>query len=150
MQTDISLDARIAAIEDHIAIAELTSTYNDAWDNGDVEGWVDTFVPAGEFIQKGVPETKGHEALRKMVSAMIPAGLVHLTMNHRITIDGTHARQQARVILGRRSERREPGSSSWVTSGSYDDRLLLTDDGWRFVSRTFRPDASLAGMPKWW
>lgn len=145
-----SLQQRIATLEHQRDIAELTARYNDAWDTGDVDLWLDCFVAEGQFIQRGVPETKGLNALRAMITAMLPAGLVHLTMNHRITVADGHASQLARVILGQRSERREPGSSVWVTSGFYEDQLRATDDGWKFVSRTFRPDASLVGLPAWW
>jgi SnoaL-like domain len=145
-----SLSLRIALLEHQRDIAELTARYNDAWDTGDIDSWLSCFVAEGEFIQDGVPQTKGYDALRTMVSAMIPAGLVHLTMNHRITVSGSLAEQHARVILGRRSERRQPGTSTWQTSGWYSDRLALTDGGWKFVSRTFSPDASLAGLPAWW
>jgi hypothetical protein len=85
-----------------------------------------------------------------MIAAMLPACLVHLTVDHRIRVDGDVAEQRARVIIGRRSPQRRPGSSEWVTAGSYVDKLRLTGSGWRFASRTFAPDASLSGLPAWW
>ena len=142
--------SRLSVIESKFEIMELTARYNEAWDNGRVEDWIDTFVPDGEFIMKGVPVTKGAAALRAMITAMLPACLVHLTVDHRIHVDGDIAEQRARVILGRRSPQRRPGSSEWVTAGSYVDELRLTGSGGRFASRTFAPDASLSGLPAWW
>lgn len=142
--------SRLSVLESKLEIMELTARYNDAWDNGRVEDWLDTFVPEGEFIMKGVPVTKGAPALRAMITAMRQARLVHLTVDHRIRVDGDVAEQRARVILGRRSPRRRPGSSEWVTAGSYVDELRRTESGWRFASRTFAPDASLSGLPAWW
>jgi hypothetical protein len=149
-QSPSSLEERVLALEHRNAIIELTAHYNEAWDDGHIDDWVATFVPDGEFVQKGVPQTKGHAALRLMITAMQPAGLVHLTVDQRVTVSGDSARQQARVVLGHRSPRREPGTSTWLTAGSYDDTLALTADGWRFVSRAFRPDASLVDLPSWW
>jgi hypothetical protein len=142
--------ARLSVIESRLEIMELTARYNDAWDNASVEDWIATFLPDGEFIMQGVPVTKGAAALRAMITAMLPAGLVHLTVDHRIRIAGEAAQQRARVILGRRSPHRRPGSSQWVTAGSYVDELSKTASGWRFASRTFAPDASLSGLPQWW
>lgn len=144
------IEARLATMESRVEIMELTAGYNEAWDDGDVDAWVATFVPDGEFVMKGVPQTRGAAGLRGMIEAMLPVGFVHLTVDHRIDVEGDTARQRARVILGRRSPDRKPGSSQWVTTGSYDDALARTPDGWRFVSRTFAPDSSLSGLPSWW
>lgn len=146
----MDLSSRLGVLESRFEIMELTARYNEAWDEGRVEDWVATFTPDGEFVMKGVPQTKGQQALRGMITAMLPVGFVHLTVDHQVTVDGEWAQQRARVILGRRSERREPGSSQWVTSGSYLDELCRTADGWRFVSRTFTPDSSLRDLPAWW
>ena len=148
--TDAELGSRLALIESRLQIMELTARYNEAWDNGRVPDWVATFTPDGEFIMAGVPATKGESALRAMMTAMLPAGLVHLTVDHRIRVEGDTAEQRARVILGRRSPHRRPGSSQWVTAGGYVDQLRRTPDGWRFASRAFAPDASLSGLPSWW
>jgi uncharacterized protein (TIGR02246 family) len=144
------LATRLAALESRFAITDLTARYNDAWDDGRVDDWVSTFTPDGEFVMKGVPQTRGPEALRAMIEAMVPVGFVHLTVDHRVEVHGEAATQRARVILARRAPDRRPGSSVWVASGSYDDELRSTPEGWRFVRRTFAPDASLAGLPAWW
>lgn len=144
------LAARLDVLESRFAITDLTARYNDAWDEGRVDDWVGTFVPEGEFVMKGVPETRGSDALRAMIGAMLPAGLVHLTVDHRVEVHGDVATQRARVILARRTPDRRPGSSQWVTGGAYEDELRRTPDGWRFVRRTFAPDASLVGLPAWW
>lgn len=147
---ETELGSRLAMIESRFEIMELTARYNDAWDNGSVQDWVATFTPDGEFLMKGVPTTRGESALRAMMTAMIPAGLVHLTVDHRIRVEGDTAQQRARVIIGRRSPHRRPGSSQWLTAGSYLDELRRTGSGWRFASRAFAPDASLSGLPAWW
>jgi uncharacterized protein (TIGR02246 family) len=147
---ETELSSRLSVIESRFEIMELTAHYNDAWDNGNVADWISTFTPDGEFLMQGVPTTKGESALRAMIAAMLPAGLVHLTVDHRIRVEGDTAQQRARVILGRRSPQRRPGSSQWVVAGSYLDELRRTESGWRFASRAFAPDASLSGLPAWW
>lgn len=150
MTDQAGLAERVGLLEVRCAISELTARYNAAWDDGRVDEWIDTFTGDGEFVMKGVPQTKGPDSLRAMIESMIPVGFVHLTVDHQIDVRGDEAHQTARVILGRREPGRKPGSSSWVTSGSYSDDLRLTAGGWRFARRTFAPDASLSGLPKWW
>lgn len=145
-----SLADRVDSLESRFAITDLTARYNAAWDEGRVHDWVATFAEDGEFAMKGVPETRGPKALRHMIETMIPVGFVHLTVDQRVSVDGDTARQSARVILGRREESRRPGTSTWVTSGSYEDELRRTTEGWRFVRRAFAPDASLSDLPAWW
>jgi hypothetical protein len=142
--------ARLQVLEDKTAIAEHTAYYNDCWDSGRHDDWVATFTPDGVFELGGAPDTVGPDALHKMIVAMTSVGFVHMTLNPRITIDGDEAVQECTVLLGRRSAKREPGSSQWVTTGSYRDSLVRTADGWRFSRRIFFPDASLRGLPKWW
>jgi hypothetical protein len=141
---------RLRLLEDKDAIGEHTSWYNQCWDDGRLDEWVATFTGDGVFELGGAPDTVGPAALHAMITAMASVGFVHLTMNHRIEVDGDTATQHCAVLLGRRSARREPGSSQWVTSGRYVDTLRRTPDGWRFARRVFAPDASLRGLPQWW
>jgi SnoaL-like domain len=85
-----------------------------------------------------------------MVSAVQDAGLVHLTLNQYITVEGDNAHQDCYVILATRSPSRRPGTSQWVTSGRYRDELVREDGGWKFARREFAPDASIRSLPKWW
>ena len=69
------MSTALSALQSRFEIMELTARYNEAWDDGRVEEWIATFTPDGEFIMKGVPETKGPAALRAMIEAMIPVDL---------------------------------------------------------------------------
>lgn len=142
--------ARLRTLEDKNAIAEHTAFYNQCWDEGRLDEWVATFTEDGVFELGGAPDTVGPEALHKMITAMTSVGFVHMTLNQQIRVDGDHAVQECTVLLGRRSARREPDSSRWVTTGSYRDSLRRGPDGWLFSRRVFTPDASLRGLPSWW
>ncbi len=142
--------ARLRVQEDKNAIAEHTAFYNECWDDGRLDDWVATFTPDGVFELGGAPDTAGPAALHAMITAMAEVGFVHMTLNHRIEVDGDTAVQRCTVLLGRRSAKREPGSSKWVTTGRYTDHLRRTPEGWRFTRRVFAPDASLRGLPQWW
>ena len=54
---------------DKIEIQELVARYNRAIDSGDVEGWVDTFLPDGVFEGLVVPTFRGHTELRAFATA---------------------------------------------------------------------------------
>lgn len=140
----------LTEVADKIAIAEHTAFYNECWDDGHVDDWVATWTPDGRFVLPGAPDTVGHEALHRMIAAMAPARLVHLTMNPRIDLHGDTADHTCAVVLATRDPSRAPDTSRWLTAGRYRDQLVRTADGWRFAVRTFRPDASLGGLPKWW
>jgi hypothetical protein len=142
--------ARLRTLEDKSAIAEHTAFYNQCWDDGRLDDWVATFTEDGVFELGGAPDTVGPEALHKMIKAMTSVGFVHMTLNQQIQVDGNEATQQCTVLLGRRSARRDPDSSRWVTTGSYRDSLRRGPNGWLFSRRVFAPDASLRGLPSWW
>lgn len=148
--TESELNSRLAAVEDKFAILEHTAAYNEAWDDGRLEDWVNTWTADGVFALPGAPDTVGSAALLAMVSSMQEVGFVHISVNPRIRINGDTAHQDCYAILAKRSPTRRPGTSTWMTSGRYHDDLVRTPDGWRFARREFLPDASMGTLPKWW
>lgn len=146
----VGMLARLRTLEDKNAIAEHTAFYNQCWDDGRLDEWVATFTEDGVFELGGAPDTVGPEALHRMITEMASVGFVHMTLNHQIRVDGDQAAQECTVLLGRRSTKREPESSRWVTTGSYRDTLRRGPEGWLFARRVFAPDASLRGLPQWW
>lgn len=140
----------LTLVRDKLDIAEHTALYNQCWDDNDAAAWVATWTPDGVFRLPGAPDTVGAGGLHEMITAMAAVGFVHLTMNPRIAVDGDAATQTCAALLARRDPSRAPGTSQWVTTGRYNDLLRRNPDGWRFAERTFTPDTSLRGLPKWW
>jgi hypothetical protein len=138
------MKAELSRIGDLIAIRELTGRYNLLLDELRVPEFVALWTPDGEFRVDGaegvVLVAAGRDALAELVEGR-GFGSVHIAADSLIDIDGDDAAQECRVILGVRSRDRAIGSSNWVTSATYSDRLTRTEVGWRFAARTFRPDA---------
>jgi hypothetical protein len=124
---------------DWLAIRELTARYNRAFDEADVEGWGDTFVPGGRLaIAPSGPVYEGREALSAFIRDR-GWGFLHMTLDPQIELTATGARQQCNLLLfGRSAARRTP---ELINTGRYDDELVRTPDGWRFACRTVEMDS---------
>jgi 3-phenylpropionate/cinnamic acid dioxygenase small subunit len=64
----------------------------------------------------------------------------HMTTEAVIEIDGDEATQRSYLLFLDRAG----GSTRVANSGTYDDRLRRTENGWRFVSRRTTLDAPWA------
>lgn len=138
------LEARLRELEDQNEIRVLTARYNEAFDAMDVEAFVATFVPDGEFQLDDDEPLRGHAALAAF-HREIGFGKVHHTADHRIEVQGDRATQVCNLVLGGRTEARAVGSAQIENTGRYTDELVRTSDGWRFARRAWAADAKLAG-----
>lgn len=123
-------------LADRVAIGELTARYNRAFDDGEVDAWLDTFVEDGEMQRDG-RTWKGHDALARLLQK-VGWGTVHVTTDAIVEIDGDRARQWCTLVLLRRERDRRPPVV--LATGRYEDELRRTADGWRFVRRVASTD----------
>ena len=142
-----ALVAELREMQDRIAIRELTARYNFAVDDVRPEDFAGTYVPDGRYYRDELL-SQGREAIAEIVRTA-GFGIVHLTCNAIIEIDGDDASQFCYGLIASRSADRAPGSSQWVTTGQYHDTLRRTEEGWRFVERRWRKDAAVVGRPEW-
>jgi hypothetical protein len=73
-----------------------------------------------------------------------PYGVVHVTVDATVEVDGDRAVQDVTmVILSRPPKDAAPGAglSKLSNTGRYRDELVRTTDGWRFARRTATLDA---------
>lgn len=117
---------------DRCEIREVTARYNRAFDDQDAQAWAELFVADGSLQVEGSSPVGGRDALRAMC-ARTGFGTVHITTDAIVTVDGDRARQQCTLVLARRTS--DPPTSNFQLTGRYDDDLVRTGDGWRFVSR---------------
>lgn len=137
-----ALERRIRELEDAAEIRALTATYNETFDNMEVEAFVSTFLPDGEFsVDDGEPLV-GRSALAAF-HREIGFGKVHHTADHRVMVDGDRATQVCTLILGSRHPDKAFGSAEFENSGRYLDELVRTPEGWKFRRRTFYADAAI-------
>lgn len=123
---------------DKIEIQELVARYNRAIDSGDVEGWVETFVPDGVFEGLVVPTFRGHDELRAFATAFWTEpeyaewrGAQHWTINMIIDGEGDSATLFAYHIMFKP----DGAGSDPALMCAYDDELVRVDGGWRFSRR---------------
>lgn len=137
MTADTSIDAE--------AIRTLLSDYGRLLDARDGEAWAALFAPDGEWVGG---ERYGVVSGRRDLAAFVVRAFadappcVHMLGNMAVSTDGDRATAWSRWLL---VEQREDGALHIALAGSYADRLVRLDEGWRFARREVRLD--LPAMP---
>ncbi len=136
-------DAELHWLADRTRIIELTARYNRAYDEGDAEGFAALFTDDAVMEVVGGFRVEGHEGLTKMCAGM-PWGIMHVTVDPVIEIDGDTAVQRVTLLVLQRAD--GAGRRSKLSStGRYTDDLVRTASGWRFARRSVVLDGGLQG-----
>jgi len=136
------VDPETQRLVDYLAIRELTARYNRCFDDGDAEAFAGNFTEDGIMEVPGLMEVKGRDGLAQMCRST-PYGVVHVTVDPIITIDGDRAVQDVTVMVLQRPKPDSPPKervTALQQSGRYRDELVRTPDGWRFARRTANLD----------
>ena len=139
------MDATVAWLVDRAQIRELTARYNRCFDDGDPEGFAATFTEDGVMEVVGGPSTTGRAGLAEMVRGT-PYGIVHVTVDAIVEVDGDRAVQDVTLLVVARPPEGVPHSerrSRLQRTGRYRDELVRTAEGWRFARRTATLDGGL-------
>jgi uncharacterized protein (TIGR02246 family) len=139
------VDADLAWVVDRARIRELTARYNRCFDDGDPDGFAATFTEDGVMEVVGGPTTTGRAALAEMVRHT-PYGIVHVTVDAIVDVDGDRAVQDVTlVVLARPPDDtpRDKRRSHLQRTGRYRDELVRTPEGWRFARRSATLDGGL-------
>jgi len=139
------VDATLSWMVDRARIRELTARYNRCFDDGDPEGFAATFTEDGVMEVEGGPSTTGRAALAEMVRRT-PYGIVHVTVDAIVEVDGDRAVQDVTLLVVARPRLDAPAdkrTSRLQRTGRYHDELVRTPDGWRFARRTATLDGGL-------
>jgi ketosteroid isomerase-like protein len=129
-----SLEARIQRLEDAEEIRTLDAVYCRLLDDGDWPGLVELFTPDGTF--DGLSVVTGRDALLAFFGGLADGGLTafwHHVSNLEIAVDDDTA--AVRSLLW------QPcvvDGVPHVAAGRYADRLVRTDDGWRYSVKHVR------------
>jgi len=135
----------VAWMVDRARIRELTARYNRCFDEGDPEGYAQTFTPDGVMEVEGGPATEGRAALAEMVRRT-PYGIMHVTVDATVEVDGDRAVQDVTLLVVARPPRDaapDKRVSRVMRSGRYHDELVRTPEGWRFARRVASLDGGL-------
>ncbi len=93
----------------------------------------------------GGPATTGRAALAEMVRRT-PYGIVHVTVDAVVSVDGDRAVQDVTLLVVARPAPDAPPDkrhSRLQRTGRYHDELVRTPEGWRFARRSVTLDGGL-------
>jgi uncharacterized protein (TIGR02246 family) len=140
------MDGDMGWLLDQARIRELTARYNRCFDDGDPDGFAATFTEDGVMEVTGTFSVSGRAGLADMVRHT-PYGVVHVTVDATVEVDGDRAVQDVTLlVLSRPGPDAAQGSKSTLTNtGRYRDDLVRTPAGWRFSRRTATLDGGLGG-----
>jgi uncharacterized protein (TIGR02246 family) len=130
---------------DRARIRELTARYNRCFDDGDVEGFAATFTEDGVMEVAGGFTVSGRAGLEEMCRST-PYGIVHVTADATVEVDGDRAVQDTTILVLQRPKpdaAPEERVSSLSRTGRYHDELVRTEGGWRFARRTVTLDGGM-------
>jgi len=139
------VDPQVQWLIDRAQIRELTARYNRCFDDGDPEGFADTFTADGVMEVPGGFTVSGRDALADMCRRT-PYGVVHATVDATVEVHGDRATQYVTVlVLSRPAPDVEPDErrSTISRTGRYRDELVRTPSGWRFTKRSAALDGGL-------
>lgn len=131
----LTLQAAELTAQDYNEIEQLYAKYNHAIDSGNGAGWAETFTVDGVFNRT----TTGRDALATFVKNFNDrSGGAWRHWNSNLVLTGTAEGADGGVYLALWNVGVRPHAI--VSTGIYEDKLVKTKDGWRFKSRTVKPD----------
>ena len=153
MSKDNTLEGRLRAVEDTLAIFHLIASHPPAADTGGYSYFRGAFMPDGVIDLGGGKEARGNEAIAGVVKtpehqAAIAGGLCHFAGLPRVELDGDRATATSylQIITPHRGAAPIEVSGHGTSSGFRIHRvganrweLKRTGDGWKVTRRTLRP-----------
>lgn len=122
-------------MDDYEAIRQLVARYNRAFDDLDVQGWVDCFTPDGFFERSNAGRAyEGSEQLAELVSGFPVKGR-HVTTDFQIALDGDKASMSCYLTYLDRAN-----DHNVAMFGVYADELVNVAGQWKFKSRRLEVD----------
>jgi hypothetical protein len=135
MSLSYTQETTLHALAARAAIEELNARHGRAYEDGDVDGWIQTFTHSGSSFQRGSDEPATGRAMRTAFETW--KGRVHLTFDPIISVDGVNATQQCRfLIVAPKAE----GEFAVEATGRYDDDLVYERGAWYVQSRRVSVD----------
>jgi hypothetical protein len=148
-----SVEDRLRAIEDKLAIYHLIASHPPAADTGTDSYYRDAFVAEGEMDLGGGKSASGSDTIGAMVKtpehkAAIAGGLCHFAGLPRVEVDGDRAVAISYLQIitpDRQAAPREVAGHGTTTGfrihrvGANRWELRREKDGWKIVRRTLRP-----------
>jgi hypothetical protein len=160
-----TLEQRLTAVEDYIAIEQLLMKYAAALNTDDADTYVSLFTEDASFeLKRDVDQAPffgpfvGHDALRKQWFPDVPADndvrkfgpMRHVTTNYEIDLHGDKATIRAFFIEVISNGLNSPSGSKPPTiyqMGRYEDEAVKQNGKWLFSKRAVITDMNTAFVP---
>ena len=133
-----SIETRLRALEDYIALHAIIAAYGPAVDTPDGAAVAAAYVEqgqylAGDFAFVGLPAIQGLVDIATHQS-YLAQGCAHVLSPHRITIDGDTATAQGHSVVFVR------GDGGWTAErvSANQWRFVRTPQGWKVAQRVNR------------
>lgn len=122
-------------MDDYEAIRQLVARYNVAFDDLDVQGWVDCFTDDGFFERSNAGRSySGSRELAELISEFPVQGR-HVTTDFQIRVIGDEATMSCYLTYLDRANHH-----ALAMFGVYADELRRVDGNWKFSSRRLKVD----------
>jgi ketosteroid isomerase-like protein len=136
-----ALEARVAALEDQLAIARLMATYGPSVDSLSADQTASLWAEDGSY-DAGAAVYDGPDAIRRLVSTdphqgFVLGGCAHIISAPVITVRGDTAVALSHSQLLLRDEASDSYSVWRISANRWEWRR--TAEGWKVVARTNRP-----------
>jgi hypothetical protein len=137
MATDAT-DEQLVGDADHLALARLVTEIAWRIDHGKADTVHELFVHEGE-MDLGQTSLKGREKIREWGRERVKATYTtrHACMNMRFIADGDDRAEGTTLLIQYLDEGDGRGTTLPRAIGEDRDRFMRTEQGWRFVSRSF-------------
>lgn len=145
--SELSLEERVALLEDRAEILQSLVDYGELLDTRDLDAWAELWAEDGEFEMSSGKTAQGRDAIKAMLAAVMannPPAVVHMEMNPRITLDGDTASSTMLYGVGRTQE---DGLTRVIWFGHHYSRHTRTPDGWKIQYRRNTVDLPETGHP---
>lgn len=118
--------------EDRADIIDLMTAYAWAVDEGQCDDLKELFTEDATADIRGLQCTGRQQIIYQLKAAILRFGrLQHVMGNHLVTVDGATAAHRCQMIVQQSSVDSVKGSN-YIVGCNSDDRLVRTEDGWRF------------------
>lgn len=134
----------LRSVAGRAAVNDLTVRQQRAFESGDRQTWLGTFVVEGVLELPGREPLTGHGALASFL-AEAPRDRLVMTVDSVVQIDGVRGTQESRVLVAERRSEGGNGSGAGNPEVQIRQVLALTDEliyergRWYFGRRTVRP-----------
>jgi uncharacterized protein (TIGR02246 family) len=148
---DLTLEQRVQALEDQLAIQRVLTDYSAHLDARDYEGYVGLFTEDGVW-QNGATRREGRAEIRAMLTGLfgepdpdfVNRSSFHQIGNFEIDVDGDTSHAKSRFVFVWRGE---GGAPTPALSGQYEDDLVRVDGRWKIRRRV---DNTIMPTPEEW